>query len=176
MEEIMLNYAELEEIIDKFREELTLANRTSKEELENFLDKHNISLLKKENNFSYCDVRNSQILIIGQLNIKIKDINGICKSLGIEPERLVYVSYDEATNFPFDSLRYSNRYSDVIFGATPHMGCGIGNNSSIIAYLESNSTEFPNIIRACDSNGLNLNKNSLKNSLMKTRFYFEMAT
>lgn len=171
----MLDYTELEEIIDKFREELTLANRIGREELENFLSKHNIAFLTKEQSFSYCDIKNAQILIVGQLNIKIKDVNGICKSLGIDPDRLVYIPYDEATNYPFDNLRFSNRYSDVIFGATPHMGSGIGNNSSIITYLENNSSEFPNVIRACDSNGMNLNKTSLRNSLMKTRFYLEMV-
>ena len=77
----MLNYTELEEIIDKFREELTLANRTSKEELKNFLTKHNISLKREEESYSYCDIKNAQILIVGQLNIKIKDINGICKRI-----------------------------------------------------------------------------------------------
>ena len=171
----MLNYTELEEIIDKFREELTLANRTSKEELENFLTKHNIFLKKEEESYSYCDMKNAQILIVGQLNIKIKDINGICKNLGIEPDRLVYVPYDEATNYPFDNLRFSNRYSDVIFGATPHMGSGIDGNNSIISYLENNASEFPNILRACDSNGLNLNKTSLKNALLNTKLYKELV-
>lgn len=170
----MLNYTELEEIVDKFREELTLANRICEDELNNFLTLHNIKTTREEKSYSYCDVRNSQILIVGQLNIKMKDVNGICKSLNIEPDRLVFVSYDEATNYPFDNLRYSNRYSDVIFGATPHMGSGIGDNSSIISYLESNPSEFPNIIRACDSNGLNLNKTSFKNSLLKTRFLLEV--
>ena len=171
----MLDYTELEEIIDKFREELTLANRIGKEELEQFLKKHNIDSLKKETSYSYCDVRSSKILIVGDLNIKIKNINGLCKSLGIEPDRLDYVTYEEATNYPFDSLRFSNRYSDVIFGATPHMGSGIGDSSSIITYLEGNPSEFPNIIRACDSNGLNINKTSLKSSLLKTRFYQEIT-
>lgn len=170
----MLDYTELEEIIDNFREELTLANRIGKEELELFLKKHNIDNLKKEKGYSYCDVRNSKILIVGKLNIKKKDIDGLCKSMKIDPERLDYVSYDEATNYPYDHLRFSNKYSDVIFGGTPHMGSGIGNSSSIITYLESNPSEFPNIIRACDSNSLNINKTSLKKSLSKTRIYQEL--
>ena len=171
----MLDYTELEKIIDKFREELTLANRIGKEELEKFLSNHNISILNEKESFSYCDLKTAQILVVGQLNIKIKDVNGICKSLGIEPDRLVYVPYDEVTNYSFDNLRFSNRFSDVIFGATPHKGNGIGDSTSIITYLENNASEFPNVIRACVSNGLNLNKTSLKNSLLKTRFYLEMC-
>ena len=137
----MLDYTELEKIIDKFREELTLANRTSKEELENFLTKHNIVLKNDNESYSYCDMKNAQILIVGQLNIKIKDINGICKNLGIEPDRLVYVSYDEATNYPYDNLRFSNRYSDVIFGAT------LQNNGYIIEQdSEKIVSNYPNII------------------------------
>ena len=42
----MLDFNKLEEIIDKFREELTLANRSGEEELNAFLTKHNISLEK----------------------------------------------------------------------------------------------------------------------------------
>lgn len=171
----MLDYTELEEIIDKFREELILANRTSKEELQNFLTKHNIFLKNEKESYSYCDMKNAQILIVGQLNIKKKDINGICKNLGIDSDRLVYVSYDEATNYPFDNLRFSNRYSDVIFGATPHMGSGIDGSNSIISYLENNASEFPNILRASDSNGLNLNKTSLKNALLNTKLYKELV-
>ena len=167
----MLDYTELEKIIDKFREELTLANRIGKEELEKFLSKHNISIFNNEESFSYCDLETAQILVVGQLNIKIKDVNGICKSLGIEPDRLVYVPYDEVTNYPFDNLRYSNRYSDVIFGATPHKGNGIGDNSSIITMLENNQERYPKVIRAMDSNGLKLTKTSLKEALMKTRIY-----
>ena len=99
----MLSYIELEEIIDKFREELTLANRSGEEEVKDFLSKHNISLKSRNSSFSYCDLKVAQILVVGQLNIKIKDVNGICKSIGIDPDRLVYISYDEATNFRFDS-------------------------------------------------------------------------
>ena len=47
----MLDYTELEEIIDRFREKLTLANRIGKEELEQFLKKHNIDELKKETSY-----------------------------------------------------------------------------------------------------------------------------
>ena len=170
----MLDFSKLEEIIDKFREELTLANRSGEEELNAFLTKHNISLEKEKTCYSYCDIGNSQILIVGNLNIQIKDVNGICKNLGIDPNRLVYVSYDEATNYPFDNLRYSNKYSDIIFGAIPHKGKGIDGFSSIITYLESNASEFPNVIRATNSNELNLNKTQIKNALIKTRFYKEV--
>ena len=170
----MLTSEELEEIIDKFREELLLANRIGQEELEKFLNKHNVEVNKKEESYSYCDIKNAQILIIGQVNIKSKDIDGICKSLGINPNRLDYIPYEEATNYPFDNLRYSNRYSDIIVGATPHKGGGIGNNSSIIGFLESNPLEFPNVIKAYNSSGeLDLNKTSLKSTLIKTNYYKE---
>lgn len=171
----MLNYTELEEIIDKFREELTLANRSGEEELENFLSNHNIEFSKEEQSFPYCDINSSQILVVGQLNVKKKDVEGICKDIGLDPDRLVYISYDDATNYHFDNLRFSNRYSDIIFGSVPHKGSGIGDSSSIITYLEKNKEEFPNVIRAKNSNGLlDLNKTSLRNCLMKTRMFEEI--
>ena len=171
----MLDFEALIEIVEKFRENLFIANRGGEQELNFFLTKHNINISKKECIFSYIDVRNSQILVVGNLNIKHKDIVGLCKDIGIEPERLVFVSYDEATNYPFDSLRYSNKYSDVIIGATPHKGRGIGDCNSIITYLQSTPEEFPKFIIAEDSNGLNLNKTTLRNSLLNTRLYEELV-
>ena len=92
----------------------------------------------------------------------------------IELHNSLMLAYEEATNYPFDNLRYSNKYSDIIFGAIPHKGKGIDGFSSIITYLESNASEFPNVIRATNSNELNLNKTQIKNALIKTRFYKEV--
>ena len=170
----MLGIEELNDILnsiyEKLVEEITLANRIGEEELNNVLEKYGFEN-NQEESYSYIDYRNAKILIIGQINIKAKDINGLCKSMGFNPEQIDYVSYNEATNYNYENLRFSNKYSDVIFGATPHKGKGIEDNSSIINFLENNKSEFPNIIRATDSNGLNLNKTTLKSSLLKTRLY-----
>ena len=173
----MLGVDELTElfdtIYDKLMQELTIANRTSKEEVERVLDKYGLKINKEDTN-PYIDLRNAKILIVGNLNFRERDIPGLCKSINMDYERLDFISYDDATNYDYENLRFSNKYSDVIFGATPHKGGGIGNSSSIITYLESNKSEFPNVIRAELSNDLGLSKTSLKNALLRTRIYAEV--
>lgn len=164
----------LEKIKDKITEELTLANRGGKEEFEKVLKKYGFSDTKEDSN-PYIDLRTARILILGNLNIKKKDINGLCKSLDIDPDRLDYISYDEATNYSFENLRYSTKYSDVIVGGVPHKGKDIGEYSSIITFLESNPSELPNVIRCSDSNGLDINKTQLRKSLENTRIYKELT-
>ena len=173
----MLGTEELSElfdkIYDKLMKELTLANRTSKEELDKVLEKYGL-LTEKEDTNPYIDLRNAKILIVGNLEFKARDIPGLCRSINFDFDRLDFVSYDDATNYNYENLRFSNKYSDVIFGGTPHMGGGIGDSSSIISFLESNSSEFPNVIRAETSNELGISKTSLKNALMRTRVYLEI--
>ena len=173
----MLSIEELEEIIntiiDKITEEVTVANRCGENELNCVLEKYGIHNLKKES-YSYIDLNSSRVLVVGQMFLKQKDIVGICKSLDIDPERLEYVSYDEATNYNYEKLRFSNRYSDIIFGSVPHKGKNIGNNSSIITMIENNQEEYPKVIRAMDSNELKLTKTSFKEALKNTRVYLQL--
>lgn len=170
----MLNIQELEDIVDNFSKALTIANRLGEEELKAFLAKHNIVIASdEEDDYCYCELRTAHILIVGGINIKKKVIDAICKSLSIDPDRLDYVSYEEATNYKFANLKYSNKYSDVIVGPTPHMGKGIEGYNSIIGFIESNSKSCPKLTKAVDSNSLNINKTSLKKALTETRLYKE---
>lgn len=172
----MLEIEELEKLIDsvvdKITGEITFANRCGEEELNKVLEKYGFSQPIKES-YSYIDLSSSKILIVGQMNVKSKDITGVCKSLNIDPERLDYVPYEEATNYNYEKLRFSSKYSDVIFGSVPHKGKNIGNNSSIITMIENNQEEYPKLIRAMDSNELKFTKTSLKESLKNTRVYLE---
>lgn len=160
----------IEKITDKITEEITLANRSGEAELNEVLKKYGFNKPTKES-YSYIDLTTSKILVIGQMNIKPRDIVGLCKSLNIDPERIDYVPYENATNYDFEKLRYSNKYSDVIFGSVPHKGRGIGDNNSIVTMLENNQEEYPKVIRAMDSNELKLTKTSFKEALTKTRLF-----
>ena len=162
----------IDSIVDKVTEEITFANRCGEKELNKVLEKYGFSTPTKES-YSYIDLSTSKILVVGQMNLKAKDIIGMCKNLHIDPERLDYVSYDYATNYDFAKLKYSNRYSDVIFGSVPHKGKGIGDNSSIITMIENNQEDYPKLIKAMDSNSLKFTKTSFKEALQNTRIYLE---
>ena len=159
----------LDEIYNKIRREVTLANRLGIDELKEVLKKYDVQTNEEEQ--LYIDLYISKVLIVGNLSASKKDIEGICKSLGIDYDRLSFVDYEQSTNYNYEKLRYSNQYSDVIFGPMPHKGVGIGNNSSVITLLESNPKEYPKAIRAMAGDALKLTKTSIKEALMKTRIY-----
>ncbi len=173
----MLGESELTKLIfdiqEKITKEIIFANRSGEEELTKVLKKYGFEGKKEEEN-PYINLHSSKILIIGNLLIDKNIVNVIAKRLGIDTDRIDYVSHEESTNFNYESLRYSNKYSDVIFGGVPHSARGMNGDSSIIVHLENNKKEYPRVIRAMDSNGLALNKTSIKKALMATRIYSEM--
>ena len=159
----------LDEIYNKIRREVTLANRLGIDELNEVLKKYEVQTNNEEQ--LYIDLDRSKVLIVGNLSASKKDIEGICKSIGIDYDRLAFVDYEQSTNYNYEKLRYSNQYSDVIFGPMPYKAVGIGNNSSVITLLESNPKEYPKAIRAMAGDALKLTKTSIKEALMKTRIY-----
>lgn len=110
-----------------------------------------------------------KILIIGNLSVKKNIVEGICKDLKLNPKVIEYVSYGDATNYNYRKLKNNNNYSDIIVGPIPHKGKYIENFSSIVTMLENN--EYPNTIRAIDSNELKLTKTSIRSALLKTTNY-----
>lgn len=173
----MLNYTDLKNLIDeiyiKITEEITLANRSSEEELNAVLDKYGFS--EKKENYLFCDVKSSKILVLGNTQLSVRDLGGIAKSMGIDPDRLDYeLEYERITNYNVENLKYNTKYSDVLVGPVPHKAKGISGASSLIAYIEKNSEEFPKLIRMTDSNALKITKTSFREALTQTRLYKEL--
>ena len=110
-----------------------------------------------------------KILIIGALSVKRNIVEGICKELNMNPKRIEYVSYSDATNYNYKKLKNNYNYSDIIVGPLPHKGKYIDGFSSIVTLLENK--DYPNTIRAVDSNELKLTKTSIRNALLKTVNY-----
>ena len=63
--------------------------------------------------------------------------------------------------FNAEQLRYSDKYSDIIIGATPHSMKNKGDFSSVITMIENNSLKITN--------------SNFKELLKQTRYYQEMV-
>ena len=57
----------IDEIYSKIVEEVTLANRTSQDELNKVLDKYGFA--EKKQSYQYCNVRSSKIIVFGRTEI-----------------------------------------------------------------------------------------------------------
>lgn len=76
-----------------------------------------------------------KIAVFGAPPGMANDLKGVCKSLGIDKERLELVGYEDITNYGFHSLSYSTRYCAILFGATPHSARGMEGDSSILVHV-----------------------------------------
>ena len=93
-----------------------------------------------------------------------------CYRIDVDKRVEIAGEYYDAVNYPWDKLKYNDKYSDVIVGSMPHSGNNKGEYASIISRITSEEG-FPNVIQAVDSNGeLSLNKSSLKRALEQTKF------
>lgn len=163
----------IDEIYSKIVEEVTLANRTSPDELNKVLDKYGFT--EKKQSYQYCNIRSSKIIVFGRTEIKQNILDAIAKDLGIHPERIDYISYDDTTNYDISNLEYSNKYSDILVGPVPHKAKNMGDYSSMIESIEANSECFPPLIRVTDEKGtLRISKTSFKTALSKTQLFKEL--
>ncbi len=170
----MLSLEELTPIIDELQnrilQEITFANRSGN--LEDVLRKYNF--YEKIESSAYTNVKSSRIIVFGQTNLKKKNLDGIAKSVGISPERIDYISYDEVTNYDISNLQNNLKYSDILVGPVPHKAKGMGSYPSMISAIESNQKNYPNLIRVMDSNELKITSESYKTALKKTNLYNEI--
>lgn len=105
--------------------------------------------------------KNGNIIMFGASQIKLKDIYGCLKSLGISKNRFECVPYNEVTNYNFKNLEYNNNYRLIMIGPMPHSAKGMGDNRSIIEWLSSNQA----IAKTIKLDNLKITKSSFKNAI-----------
>lgn len=112
-----------------------------------------------------------RLLIAGQSDVKKEHILGILKRLGIDKNRVdMVLDYDDIKTYRWNNIQFSEKYSDIIFGACPHSVVGKGDYNSIISRMEQEEG-WPNVVRASANEMLKFSKQSLTDALMKTDFY-----
>ena len=131
--------------------------------------------LEDEIEYSYYDLNNSKILVVGDSRVSKDDLTAIAKKYGIRDNRLEFeIDYTRLHNYNFGNLKNSMTYSDVLVGPLPHKVEGIDGFSSFLAMVETCPEEFPKVIKLEASNELKITKESFKKGILETRLYNDL--
>lgn len=148
----------------RFHQQMRIAHRQNR--LESFLEAMEMAdLFPKHSSELFESNRNGKILIVGDSQINVNQLLGCFKQFGIPKERVeAILDYEKVSTYNFQHLQYNPNYRLILFGATPHSGKSMGDNSSIITHLE-NSDGYPKVVRLADDHGLKITKTGLKTAL-----------
>ena len=160
----MLNYEELEEVIEKVTAKITLANRS--DELEDLLISWGFDDLVRKAP-TYETDKDGKIVVIGASEVKENVLNGIIKKLGIDKTRFEFcLDYDKAKTFQYSKLRYNPNYRVVLFGPVPHRKKKKNDSSSVIAEMK-NHEGYPRVEVLSGNNAVKITKSNFKDTLNK---------
>ncbi len=158
----MLDYVELEELLDEIREKVTLANRTGN--LDSILRALGMeNWLKPAEGFeSYKD---GKIVVIGQTSVKEEELRIVAKKAGIGSSRFEFcLEYEATKTFQYSKLQYAPQYRVVLVGPIPHSSTGKADSSSVISKLES-AEGYPRVVRLTNGKELKITKSNFKQAL-----------
>ncbi len=158
-------------IFAKIAKELEMANKN--DEMDDLLDKYDIILEDEER--MPINTRTYRILVIGELAGNKRDYQAAAKSVGINPDNIEFMDYEESKRLDARRLEYSNDYSDIIYGPTPHKISEMGDTSSLLALIENNPMKYPRLIRSKTNSTdgrLKISISGFKDYLKRT-FYYE---
>lgn len=159
-----------EKIYQKVLKEVVEASQTNS--INELLKKYG---LEDEIEYSYYDLNNSKILVVGDSRVSKDDLTAIAKKYGIRENRLEFeLDYTRLHNYNFGNLKNSMTYSDVLVGPLPHKVEGIEGFSSFLAMVEACPEEFPKVIKLEASNELKITKESFKTGILETRLYNDL--
>lgn len=162
-----INGNQLQDILLEFEHSAKEAN--ARGEIFDFFKQHNIPY----DEYDECSYDKSRVrlLIAGQTSIPVHKVQTILKSLNIDKNRVdLVLEYDALQKYKWNTIQYSEKYSDIIFASMGHSSIGKGDYSSIITRMESEDG-WPNVIRAEANSSLKLTRNSLIEALKKSEFY-----
>lgn len=157
-------------IFAKITKELEMANKNN--EMDLVFEKYGIILEDEER--LPINTRTYRILVIGELAGNKKDYQLSAKKIGINPENIEFLDYEEAKKLDARKLEFSNEYSDIIYGPTPHKTTGMGDTSSLLALIESKPLNYPRLIRSKSNSlegRLKISVSGFREYLTRTYYY-----
>lgn len=156
----MLDLDQIQEIIDKFTEMITIANRQGR--VSEILDKFNIDTQQ----YAACEYKIAKVLVIGYSQVNIADLKRVVRNFKLDEDRFEFVLEESAIkNYPMDSLKNNYKYSDIFMGPMPHKTTGMGDCSSVIANIKNHPSEYPKLTELKDSGGLKISKKSFSEAI-----------
>ncbi len=109
-------------------------------------NKNEVSIDLSKDKDMLATLKNKYIYVVGGIRSKAKpNFIEYAKQIGFTPNHLVFVDYDECTNFAWDrKVKDNDDIIGIIIGATPHKGKSIGKFGSIIEKI-SNEKGYPRV-------------------------------
>ena len=161
---IMNDASLLGEAIKYFTEELTQAFKNNS--LKTVLTKYHYPDLTPTMVDDSIGSPDGKILIIGETNCKVKDLQGIFNAMGLKGRVECHTDYEDIQRYQFNNLMYNNKYRLIIVGPMPHSTHGKDEFSSVINRME-NTEGFPCVRRAIANGGLKITKTNIKQIIQK---------
>ncbi len=159
----------LQKIIDKISKEIFQA--TEDLDVDNIMMKYGVTL---DESVMPINKNSSVILVLGALQGKKSSYQMTAKKLNISEQNIEFIDdYSKMHTFNAEQLRYSDKYSDIIIGPTPHSMKNKGDFSSVITMIESKPKEYPKLLKAIANNSLKITNSNFKDLLQQTRYYQE---
>ena len=154
----------IDEIKDEIEKEIIRANRTGT--LKEVLEKYNFEVEE----YAFFEPRIAKVLVIGQSSVSVEVLKSVLKKYNISKERFEFVlDYNDAKNFPMDTLRFNSKYCDIFAGPMPHKTTGMGDCSSILAEIQNNQAEYPKLTKLISGRELKITKNSFEEALLNSQ-------
>lgn len=108
------------------------------------------------------------ILVLGATAIKSKDIIGIAKSNGINPDRISIEDEYSKNTFDINILVNCARYDWLLVGPTAHNLLGLGDYPSLLSRLtDEKNVIIPYIILSDYAGSLKITKENIKNAFQE---------
>lgn len=134
------------------------------EQFYNLIENYGLGYLVSDYLSYFSDTqKNGDIIMFGDTSIKLDDIYGCLKSLGINKKRFEHIPYEEITNYNLRKLEYNNAYRLILIGPMPHSVKGKERFGSGIEWLMNNK----NIAKTIKLDNLKITKTSFKNAIEK---------
>ena len=161
---MMSDVSLLGEAIKYYTEELTQAFKNNN--LKTVLTKYHYPDLLPATVNDSIGSPDGKILIIGETNCKVKDLQGIFNAMGLRGRVECHTDYEDIQRYQFNNLMYNHKYRLIIVGPMPHSTYGKDEFSSIITRME-NTEGFPCVRRAIANGGLKITKTNIKQILQE---------
>lgn len=127
---------------------------------------------KDNTHYSFVNMENAKILVIGDSAIRSDVLKAIAKEYGIANDKIDFeLDYLRLKKYNFGKLKHSLIYSDIMVGPMPHKVNGLEGCRSFIGKVKNMPSEFPKLTVLDSNSGLKITKESFKNGLKFTELY-----
>lgn len=112
-----------------------------------------------------------RILVLGNSTLSVADLTNAIRETGMNPDNFDFELDYKGSDYDFENLRYTTKYSELLLGPTPHRVKGIRGYSSAVSLIQNNVTKYPHLVCLSANGILKITKDSFERGLKETLLY-----